>query len=797
MLFLNYIKLAWRNLGKRKLYSFINIGGLAAGLCVCMLIMLYVAHELSYDRFHKDSDRIFSLLERIKLENDTIQIERFNYTSGPAIKQQNPGVESFLRMGSMLNETTVLQRADNPAIRDEESSVWFSDANYFRFFSFPLLEGQPDDVLKQPFTMVVSTDMAKKYFGSTDVVGKQLRLNGEHLFQITGVMANTPSNSSMKAEFLLSISSIGGMASMKEFVTQTGGFGGVFQTFLKLDHASRQGQVMKNIDQLLVAQRDPGRSVLMPLTSMHRESRFSAGFNLRYLNLFPLVAALILLMALINYMSLSTARATVRAREIGVRKALGADHKRIAQQFYVESGLYALLAFCLAVVLCLLLRPWFFNLLQLKVDTTFLYHPVVLGIYAALLLITILIAGSYPSFVLSRYNPVTVLSGKMSKGNGGATVRKVLTVLQFSTAAVLIICSIVINRQLFFFRHTDTGINKENVVMLPFRSSIAGHYQAYRQQVAALNGVTETATARYSLFGDFDIWVVPRTDGSESMLSLTTFRGDVSLINMMGLQWKIPPADMTQLGMPGTIVLNEAAIAGFGFSGSPIGKQIRMGPTETKIIGVVKNFHFKSLHSAITPLALKVEKNNSDLWGAGSPGCLFVKIAPKQNIPALLAQINKIYAGYDTQTPFQYTFLDDAFAKMYTAEDRLAGIFGGFTALTVLISGLGLLGLAAFSAEQRTREIGVRKVLGASVVQITTLLSKDFIRLVIIALVIASPIAWYLMQGWLQQFAYRIHLQPWMFVLSALIAVTTAAMAIGLQTVKAAIRNPVTALKVE
>lgn len=797
MLFLNYIKLAWRNLGKRKLYSFINIGGLAAGLCVCMLIMLYVAHELSYDRFHKDSDRIFSLLERIKLENDTIQIERFNYTSGPAIKQQNAGVESFLRMGSTLNETTVLQRADNPAVRNEESAIWFSDANYFRFFSFPLLEGQPDEVLRQPFTMVVSTDMAKKYFGSTDVVGKQLRFNGEYLFQITGVMANAPSNSSIKADFLLSISSMGSMASLKEFITQTGGFGGVFQTFLKLDNASQSGQVMKNVDQLLVAQRDPGRSVLMPLTNMHRESRFSAGFNLRYLNLFPLVAALILLMALINYMSLSTARATVRAREIGVRKALGADHKRIAQQFYVESGLYALLAFCLAVVLCLLLRPWFFNMLQLKVDMTFLYHPVVLGIYAGLLLITILIAGSYPSFVLSRYNPVTVLSGKMSKGNGGATVRKVLTVLQFSTAAVLIICSIVINRQLFFFRHTDTGINKENVVMLPFRSSIGGHYQAYRQQVAALNGVTETATARYSLFGDFDIWVVPRADGSQSMLSLTTFRTDVSLIDMMGLQWKIPPADMTELGTPGTIVLNEAAIEGFGFSGSPIGKQIRMGPAETKIIGVVKNFHFKSLHSAIAPLALKVEKDNSDLWGAGSPGCLFVKIAPKQNIPALLAQINKLYAVYDTQTPFQYTFLDDAFAKMYTAEDRLAGIFGGFTALTVLISGLGLLGLAAFSAEQRTREIGVRKVLGASVVQITTLLSKDFIRLVIIALVIASPIAWYLMQGWLQQFAYRIHLQPWMFVLSALIAVATAAMAIGLQTVKAAIRNPVTALKIE
>ncbi|SEW06146.1 ABC transporter permease [Chitinophaga arvensicola] len=797
MLLLNYIKLAWRNLGKRKLYSFINIGGLAAGLCVCMLIMLYVAHELSYDRFHKDSARIFSLLERIKMENDTIQMDRFNYASAPAVRQQSPGVESFLRMGSLLQETTVLQRVDNPSIRDEEAAVWFTDANYFRFFSFPLLQGQPDEVLKQPFTMVLSVDMAKKYFGNTDVVGKQLRFNGEYLFQITGVMANTPSNSSLKADFLLSGASMSSMTSMKELVTTAGGFAGAFLTFLKLDDASHQDQVTRNIDQLLVAQQDPGKSVLMPLASMHRESRFSAGFNLRYLSLFPLVATLILLMALINYMSLSTARATVRAREIGVRKALGADHKHIAQQFYVESALYAFLAFCLGLLLCFILRPWFFNLLQLKVDMTFLYHPVVLGIYSALLLITILIAGSYPSFVLSRYNPVTVLSGKMSKGNGGATVRKVLTVLQFATAAVLIICSIVINRQLFFFRHTDTGINKENVLMLPFRSSIAGHYQSYRQQVAALNGVTQTGTGRYSLFGDYDIWFVPREDVHQPMFSLNVLSVDTSLLGMMGLQWKIPPADMAQLGTPGTIVLNEEAVKGFGFPGSPIGKQFRMGPAEAKVIGVLKNFHFKSLHAAITPLALKVEKDNSALWGAGSPGCLFVKIAPRQNIPALIAQISKIYSVYDTQTPFQYTFLDDAFAKMYTAEDRLAGIFGGFTALTVLISALGLLGLAAFSAEQRTREIGVRKVLGASVVQITTLLSKEFIRLVFMALVIASPIAWYLMRGWLQQFAYRIHLQPWMFVLSAFIAVATAAMAIGLQTVRAAVRNPVTALKVE
>lgn len=797
MLLYNYIKLAWRNLAKRKLYSFINIGGLAAGLCVCMLIMLYVAHELSYDRFHKDSNRIFSLLEKIKMEKDTIQFDRFNYAIGPAILQQDAAVKSYLRMGSVYNEATVMQNVANPAIRDEEAATWFTDANYFSFFSFPLLQGDPAEVLKQPFSAVITASMAKKYFGTTDAVGKQLRFNGKYIFVVTGVMADVPSNSSIQANFLLSASSMAGMESLQlqQFVTDKRGLGGIFKTYVKLADATAAGQVEKHIDQLSTLQEEPGRAVLVPLSSIHLEANFNAGFNLRYLKLFPMVAALILLMALINYMSLSTARATVRAREIGVRKALGADHQRIAQQFYVESALYAFLAFCLAVVLCMLLRPWFFNLLQLKVDVSFLYHPVVITIYAGLLFLTVLIAGSYPAFVLSRYNPVTVLSGKMSK-SGGAGVRKVLTVLQFGIAAVLIICSIVINRQLYFFRHTTTGINQDNVVMLPFQNSIGTHYQTFRQQVAALNGVAQTATARYPLYGGYDMWFVTG-EGNRPDIALPMLHIDRSLIDMAGLQWKIPPADMLQVGMEGTIVLNEMAVESFNLSPSPVGKHIKMGNKEVEVIGVLKNFHFKSLHAAIQPLGLDVEKENSVTWGANSPGCLFVKIAPKQNIPALLEQIKKIYAGYDMLTPFQYTFLDDEFNKMYTAEDRLAGIFGGFTALTVLIAGMGLLGLAAFSAEQRTREIGVRKVLGASVVQITALLSKEFITLVFIALVMASPVAWYLMQQWLQQFAYRIHMQPWMFVLSAIVAVAAALMAIGLQTVKAAIRNPVTALKIE
>ncbi|MEC5147557.1 ABC transporter permease [Chitinophaga sp. 212800010-3] len=796
MLLFNYIKLAWRNLIKSKLYSFINIGGLAAGLCVCMLIMLYVAHEYSYDRFHKDKDRIFALYQRIKLSNDTLQIDHFKFGTARAIQHQNAAVESFLRVGGPVGETAVIENPADPASKAEATNLSFTDAGYFIFFSFPLLQGDPETALKQPFSIVISASAARRYFGNEDVIGKQLRYNSQYLFQVTGVMADAPSNSSIKADFLLSMASIPGIESLKQFAADAQGVGGMFNVYLKLDAPAHATAVAGNISRQQAADGEPGRSLLVPFTDLHTSPQFNPGFSLRYLKLFPVVAILVLLMALINYMSLSTARATVRAREIGVRKALGAGHKHIARQFYVESALYAVLAFLLALGLCFCGRNWFFNLLQLKTDLRFLFHPTVLTIYAALLLITIVVAGSYPSFVLSRYNPITVLSGKMRKSSGGASVRKVLTVAQFSMATLLIICSIVINRQLYFFRHTNTGISKANILMLPFQSSMGNHYQAYRQQVSELNGVLETGTARYPLYGGLGMWFI-QEEAPRPGLALWMMDMDRPLLNMEGLQWKIPPADMTQVGMEEKIVLNEVAVERLGFTSSPVGRYVNLGGNKMEVIGVVKDFHFQSLHSAIAPLGITVQTASSALWGSKSPGCLFVKIAPEQDLPALIAQIRKIYTAYDPAGPFKYNFLDEAFEKMYTAEDRLSGLFDGFTVLTILIAGMGLLGLAAFAAEQRMKEIGVRKVLGASVLQITALLSGEYVRLIIIALAIASPVAGYLMHQWLQQFAYRIHMQPWMFVLSACIAAATALLAIGAQTLKAAVRNPVATLRVE
>ncbi|WP_143308246.1 ABC transporter permease [Chitinophaga vietnamensis] len=796
MLLKNYIKLAWRNLLKRKLYSAINIGGLAAGLCICMLIMLYVLHERSYDQFHADSRRIYSLLQKVKVNKDSIQMNSFKFGAGEEMKQQNAAVADYLRMGNSMGGDRLIQSVEHPDVKDQEKNVDLVDANFFRFFSFPLVAGDPGTALQRPYTAVVSASIAKKYFGTTDAVGKHLRYNGQYLFEVTGVMADAPSNSSLKPDVLFSIASAGTMEGLEMFVKNPDVVAG-FRLFLKLDDAAHYTMVSNNINRKSSARMDDGRVILVPMADLHRSADFTPGFNLRYLHIFPVVAALILLMALINYMSLSTARAGIRAREIGVRKVMGADRRRIAQQFYVESALYAVLAFSLALLLFFVLRPWFLHMLDLRVDQHFVFSPLMLTAFGLLFLGTVIIAGSYPSFILSRYSPVTVLAGKMSNTTGGATVRRVLTVVQFGAAAVLIICSVVISRQLYFFRHTDTGINNNNVVAIPFQQSMNNRYQAFRQEVASLPGVMQTGTMRHPLYQSFDMFFVSGNDPKAPAVTLATLRMDKDMLALTGLKWKMAPADMNDLDHDDKIVINETAARQLNLLPNPIGKPVALGEKNPEVAGVLKDFHFQSLHSAVRPAAITIAKDNADAWNGQSGGCMYVKIAAHHNIPEILGKINRIYSKYDALAPFKYQFLDEVADKLYTSEDRLASIFSATTGITIAIAALGLLGLAAFSAEQRTREIGVRKVLGASVVQITTLLSKDFIKLVLIALLLATPVAWYLMRHWLEQFAYRITLQPWMFIVAAIVALAAALLSVGLQTMRAAMKNPVITLRVE
>lgn len=796
----NYIKIAWRNLLRHKLFSLINISGLAIGLAVCMLIMLYVAHEHSYDRFGKNADRIFVPNAMIKMRGNIVNtMGNMSYATGPIISQAQPTVESYMRTLAYFEPVI----ASNPSLPDKkfsEKNLVFADPGFFKFFSFKILSGDPNSVLNNPYSVVISQEMAKKYFGDENPIGKTITLKTDSIYtyQVTGVAENSPSNSSIQYNFVVSNSSFLTMKEAKNYLgPQKIGFG-TFKLYLLLKHTPDTVTLKRGLDVLGKENKDFQDMTfsLKPLTDMHLNFSDGDQSNLKYLSIFPLVAVLILLLALVNYMSLSTARATLRAKEIGVRKVSGASRKSVAFQFYVESCLYAVLSFVLGYLICYLLKPVFLNVLQLKIDDSFLYSPLVLTLLGALLLITILVAGSYPSLVLSSFNPVVTLKGKMSKQSGGVTVRKVFTTLQFTISVGLIICGIVIDRQLYYFRHAETGINKENVLMIPVGAGFGKNYASFYQNIKSLAGVEGVTTSRYAMFTSYDMYEIEgKTKDQTEMLNALAV--DNNFMSVLGLKWKYPPLSSSPLTGSDKIVINELAIEKLHLSGNPVGTFVKSGSQNMEIAGVVKNFNFGSMAYAIQPLGLFIAPNSLPFWTMG-PGCnLFAKIKPHTNLPTILGSMESIYKKYDKDTPFNYTFMDDSFNAQYKAEDRLASIFSIFTVLTIVLAGMGLFGLAAFTIEQRTKEIGIRKILGASLSSITSLLSVDFLKLVLLSILIASPIAWWAMHGWLEHFAYRINIQWWMFGAAGLLAVIVALVTISYHALKAAIANPVNSLRSE
>lgn len=794
----NYLKIAWRNLIKQRLFSLINISGLAVGLAVCMMIMMYVTHETSYDRFHTNAERIFNPHASFKFGGNTMNIAFMSYEAGSIMKQKQPIVKDYMRTMAYF-KPVIASNPESPDKKFSEKKLLFADASFFKFFSFKLIAGSADNVLDKPFTVVLSQDMAAKYFGTENPIGKTITLKTDSAFTylITGVAENAPSNSSIEFNFVSSNLSLLKMKEASSYVgTKDISFGN-FNVYLLLNRAVDSSLLRRNLD-LMAKKENTFENVhysLTPITDTHLKSNFGDSSNTKYLKIFPLVALLILLLALVNYMSLSTARATLRAKEVGVRKVSGASRKTIATQFYVESALFACLSFVIGYLLCYSFKSWFLNVLQLKIDNSFLYSPQVLILLIVLLVITIIVAGSYPSLVLSAFNPVVTLKGKMSKSSGGSTVRKVFTTLQFTISVVLIICGIVIDRQLYFFRHTDTGVNRENIIMIPAGNSFGNNYKAFKKDVQDLAGVENTATSRYGMFSGYDSYSINgKVKGQETMLDALSV--DMAFVNTLDLKWKYSPLTEEQTGKIGQVIINEKAIEKLHLSLNPVGTYLESGDKKIEVIGVLKNFNFSSLSTEIAPLGLFIEPDSSRSWG--KLGCnLVVRIKPHTNLPTLLSKIQGIYKKYDQDSPFNYTFMDDAFNAQYKAEDRLASIFGVFTYITIILATLGLFGLAAFTIEQRTKEIGVRKVLGASLASINTLLSVDFLKLVILAVIIASPIAWWAMHNWLQGFAYRINISWWMFAAAGSVAIITAIITISYHAVKAGIANPVESLRSE
>ena len=792
----NYLKIAWRNLTGQKLYSLINMFGLAVGLAVCMMIMFYVSHEYSYDNFHKNGARIFKPNTKITMEGNTMNMAYMSYASASIIKQNEQVVDDYMRTLKYFKQVVVSNPA-MPGNKFSETKLLFADSGFFNFFSFKLLSGDPTRALEKPFSVVLSQDMAKKYFGNTDPVGKTLTIktDSSYTYQVTGVAANAPSNSSIEFNF---VASNAGFIKTKEATFYVGlqDIGpGSFDVYLLLKNPGDTALLSRNLP--LLAKKNinfPNEKFsFTAFADTHLHDNYGDASNTKYLKIFPLVAILILLLALVNYMSLSTARATLRAKEVGVRKVSGASRKSIALQFYIESAMFTCLSFLIGYLLCYIFKPWFLNILQLHIDNSFLYSPLVVGLMAALLGATIILAGSYPSVVLSAFKPVVTLKGKMSRGAGGVTVRKVFTILQFSISVGLIICGIIIDRQLYYFRHVDTGIDRNNVVMIPINSSIGQNYPSLKQDVAMLPGVNGVGTSHYQMFKGYDMYFINGKTKADKNVGLAYLVVDADFLQTMGVHWQHEPLRGVDLNKRHNILINQVAAEQLHLPQNPIGSHLESGDD---VVGEFKNFNFSSLQSAISPLSLSIATDTASYFR--KHGCvLYARINPHTNLPTLLDKIQSVYKKYDQDTPFSYSFVDDAFNEQYKAEDRLAAIFSVFTCITVIIATLGLFGLAAFTIEQRTKEIGIRKVLGASLTSITTLLSKEFLKLVLLAIVIGSPVAWWAMNKWLQNFVYRINIGWWVFALSGGAAIVIAAITVSFQSIKAAIANPVKSLRSE
>lgn len=788
----HYLRSTWRTIRRNPLYSFISIGCLAIGIAVSLTILLYVLHEHSYDKWQARSERIYSVMARLKFGDAQFNVERMSFSTGPLVQQADGDVESYFRLYTDWNPVTVRDPVNREVFYTEKGKMAYADSNFFSFFSYRLMRGDPRHVLDRPFTLVLSERMAKKYFGNADAMGRTLHI-GDDDFQVTGIAANPPSNTEIGYELIGSISNVMAMAAGPGKVQ-----GGAFKTWFLLKKGANVGRIERTMQQLSIV---PGQAAadrdvytLTPLAQYHLGVNFGDASNIRYLRIFPVVAALILLLALINYISLSTARAAARAKEVGVRKVLGAGRERIAGQFYIESTVFAVLSFGLGILLFILFRPYFLNLLHLAIDTGFLLSARVLACFGGLLVLVILLAGSYPSLVLSAFRPVAVLYGKLSRQRSGELVRKGFIVFQFTISMSLVLCSLIIGKQLYYLRHTDTGMDRENVLMVPFKQ--LSHYAAFKQEVAGIPGVRMVGSSLLPLFSGTDGWAVqgPRSDKAVQLMHLSV---DSNYITMLGLKWVEKPADAALLTDGKHIVLNQAAVAKLGLAGDAVGQRVKFGNEELAVGGVLKDYVYGPMQGAIDPLSLTVRTDTMSAWGDVRGGCLLVKIGAHVNIPSTIDAVREVYRRYDRRSAFEYSFADEAFDNQYKAEDRLAGIFGVFTVITVMIACLGLFALATFSAQQRVREIGIRKVLGASVASIGSLLSRDFLRPVLLAVLIACPLSWWMMHRWLEDFAYRTSLSWWIFAGAGLGLLLVALATVLVRSLRAGRANPVDNLRSE
>jgi putative ABC transport system permease protein len=790
----NYLKVAFRNLWKHRVFSLINILGLTVGMTAGFLIYLYINFELSYDAFHSKASRIYRLATDIKTPTETINTGITSWAFAPNIKNDLPEVEAFTRISS---NGLLVKKGD---IKFQEDKTLFADSSLFKVFDFALIKGNPQTALKEPFSIVFTETAVKKYFGNADPVGQTLLLTGDNITAtVTGVIKDIPENSQIKADMLVSMSTL--TQKFNPGLDESwGNFGAVTYLLLKpgTDPAAlakkfpaflekRDGEGMKQSQMYYTLFLEPLKDVYLRSTRGGNESG-----SITNVYIFSVVALFILLIACINFINLTTARSAERAREVGIRKVVGAGKRQLMGQFVGESLILSLIAFLLSLGLSALLLPLFNQLAGKTVSSGIFENKYHVWLLSGAAVCIGLLAGLYPALVLSSFRPVVVLKGRFTTGTRGILLRKGLVITQFAISIALIIGTIIVYNQMRYMRNRDLGFTKDQVMVIDTYSDPGR--DALKQAVAGLPDVSSVALSSS----------VPGSDNPGAYSEIENKKGDLQIANLDLYFVDFDYIDLYKIKMAagrpfsrdfGTdttqaMVLNEAAVKMFGYA-SPqeaVGRRFRQWGREGKIIGVMKDFHFRSLQQPIKPLSMRIEPGGCNL--------LSVHVSAA-HLPATLAAIKDKWKAIIPGRPFSYDFLDESFDLQYRSEERFGRLFLNFAILAIFISCLGLLGLASYSTMQRTREIGIRKVMGASVSSIVNLLSKEFLLLVIVSFFIAAPLAWYFMHRWLKDFAYRTDISWGVFAIAVIAAVVIAFITVSFQAIKAAIANPVKSLRTE
>ena len=808
----NYFKSAIRSLIRQGFYSAINITGLAVGIACCLMIILFVVDELSFDKHHEKSDRIYRVTSDIMFGGNHFNMVVDPAPMAEAMLNDYPEVEAACRF---RNRGSYLVKRENENIKEEK--VIFADNSVFQVFTIPFIHGDMATALEKPNTLAMSQSASLRHFGDENPIGKQLILDNDELYEVTGVYVDMPQNSHFHFDFLLSME---GLDEAKD----PGWLSNNFQTYFVLAEGTTPEEFTPKLAEMVNTYTFPQaeqllnitkedfeasgqwvRYNLQPLQDIHLYSdlgiEFEPNGDIKYVYIFSAIAIIILLIACINFMNLSTARSANRAREVGVRKVLGSNRSHLISQFLIESILLSFIAMVIAVFFALLIVPVFNELANKEIEIPLSDPLFITGLIISTLIIGFM-AGAYPSFFLSSFAPSTVMKGRLSKGAKSGWLRSSLVVIQFCASIFLIVGTMVIYRQLNFIQSKKLGFNKEQVIIIEDAYALDENLQSFKTEVLRDPQIVSGTITGYlpvsSNRSDSGFWPEGQTPDEFNSVSMQGWAIDYDYISTMGMEIikgrnfsEEFPSDSSG------IILNEKAAELFGFMEDPIGKSVftfsdfspeGVPTTESfKVVGIVKNFHYESLRENIGALSLYLGRSRSYISFRMNT----------EDLPGVISTIESKWKEFGPGQPFQYSFLDDRFSRMYDAEQRVGNIAFSFSALAIFVACLGLFGMAAFTAQQRTKEIGVRKVMGASVSSIVMLLSKEFGKLILVAILVAMPFSYYFMDSWLQDYQFRINLGPGIFITAALITLVIAWLTMSWQSIKAATANPVDSLRDE